>query len=322
MRTPANASERALLDPHQPQHFLVERERASDGKIVSVATIFLTNRECQWRCLYCDLWKNTLTTKVPPGAIPAQIAAALAHLAPATFTQVKLYNAGSFFDKMAIRPLEFDAIAAQVVRFERIIVECHPALVEHPVVDFKKSLQRAGCGNAPQLEVAMGLEIANDGILRKLNKLMTLEMFARAAKFLQTRDVAVRAFIMIKPPFVRDESSALAFAQQSIDFAFEHGVEVISLIPTRFGSVALQRLAERDEFSPPKLSTLEKALDYGVNLRRGRVFADLWDIEKFSDCPACFASRRNRLNEINLHQTSLPQIVCDVCRSGCQGWSL
>src|SRR3989441_5830828 len=71
-------SQRNPVDPQRPHAFLVEKERAESGEIVSVATIFLTNRECPWRCLMCDLWRNTLTGAVPVGAIPAQIDYALA----------------------------------------------------------------------------------------------------------------------------------------------------------------------------------------------------------------------------------------------------
>src|SRR5438094_3417491 len=73
-------SQRNPVDPRRPHAFLVEEECAESGEIVSVATIFLTNRECPWRCLMCDLWKNTLTETVPVGAIPAQIDYALAEL--------------------------------------------------------------------------------------------------------------------------------------------------------------------------------------------------------------------------------------------------
>src|SRR5881409_3950727 len=69
---------RRALDPARPFAFFSERERAESGEVVSVATVFLTNRECPWRCLMCDLWKNTLTETVPVGAIPAQIDYALA----------------------------------------------------------------------------------------------------------------------------------------------------------------------------------------------------------------------------------------------------
>src|SRR6266705_6696430 len=90
---------RNKLDPQQPHAFFVEQERADSGEVVDVAAIFLTNRECPWRCLMCDLWRNTLAETLPPGAIPAQIDDALAQLPAAR--QIKLYNSGSFFDPNA-----------------------------------------------------------------------------------------------------------------------------------------------------------------------------------------------------------------------------
>src|SRR5712692_3931595 len=84
------------LDPWQPHAYLVEPERSGAGELVDVATLFLTNRECPYRCLMCDLWKNTLDERVPAGAIPAQIRFASEHLPPARW--IKLYNSGSFFD--------------------------------------------------------------------------------------------------------------------------------------------------------------------------------------------------------------------------------
>ena len=68
---------RNTVDPRRPQAAIVETERSESGAIVAVTTVFLTNRECPWRCLMCDLWKNTLTESVPPGTIPAQLDEAL-----------------------------------------------------------------------------------------------------------------------------------------------------------------------------------------------------------------------------------------------------
>ena len=81
------------LDPYVPYAYFVEEECAAGGEPVPVATLFLTNRECPFRCLMCDLWRNTLPATVPAGAIPAQIDHALRALAPAR--QLKLYNSGS-----------------------------------------------------------------------------------------------------------------------------------------------------------------------------------------------------------------------------------
>ncbi|MBI3417864.1 MAG: radical SAM protein [Verrucomicrobia bacterium] len=306
----AKRGPRESLDPRRPHAFLLEEERAESGDIISVATIFLTNRECLWRCLMCDLWKHTLRETVPPGAIPEQIEFALEQLcaqAPAEVVtrHIKLYNSGSFFDPRAIPPADHPAIAEQIRSFERVIVECHPSLVNDSCLRFRNQL-------AGQLEVAMGLETAHPGVLAKLNKRMTLQQFSHAAKFLRANRIALRVFVLVKPPFL-DEAEALDWARRSIDFAFDCGASVVSLIPTRFGNGALEALAALGEFSPPKLAALEAALAYGIDLRRGRVFADTWDLEKFSDCPRCFAPREARLREMNLRQIKLPPIVCTAC---------
>lgn len=291
------------VEARRPHAFLLEEERAESGEVVPVATIFLTNRECPWRCLYCDLWKNTLTESVPSGAIPEQIDFALAGLSAAR--QVKLYNSGSFFDPRAIPREDFPAIAARVKAFERVIVECHPALVNDSAPRFRDLL-------GGRLEVAMGLETAHPETLGKLNKRMTLDQFAQAAAFLKKNQIALRVFILVKPPFL-DEAEALHWAKRSLDFAFDCDAGVASLLPTRLGNGALEALAARGEFSPPKLSTLEATHDYGVSLRRGRAFADVWDLEKFSQCRACFEPRAARLREMNLRQIPLPAVECLQC---------
>ncbi len=370
------------LDPFKPHAFLLEEERAESGEIVSVATIFLTNRECPWRCLMCDLWKNTLAETVRAGAIPAQIDHALARLVAADVSprrastgscrvltnaatrQIKLYNSGSFFDPRAIPPEDHEAIARRVAVFERVIVECHPALVGEPALRFRDlveearawdgkppsvlnvsmgsgtaltpalSLRRGRIGASAQpltpfpvepcpakagadglgtkLELAMGLETAHPEVLEKLNKRMTLDQFRRAAEFLRRNGIALRVFVLVRPPFLH-EVEALDWAGRSVDFAFDCGATVVSLVPTRFGNGALEELAGRGQFSPPKLPTLEAALEYGIGLKRGRVFVDLWDLEKFSDCPACVEQRRRRLHEMNLRQMVLRRVICERC---------
>ena len=291
------------VDAGRPHAYLVEPERAQNGLIEDVATLFLTNRECPFRCLMCDLWKYTTDERVSDGAISAQIEWALGRLPPVR--HVKLYNAGSFFDARAIPSGDLPRIAGQLANLETVIVECHPRLVGRSCLAFQESLR-------PALQVAMGLETVHPGVLPRLNKRMTLDDFEQAVKLLKKHAIEVRAFILLRPPYL-DESEGLLWAKRSIDFAFALGVECCVVIPTRTGNGAMEQLQERGLFTRPRLRSLEEAVEYGIGLRAGRVFADLWDIQKFLNCVDCDARRAERLRTMNLTQSVAPSVVCE-CR--------
>jgi hypothetical protein len=292
-------------NPWRPYSYWVEKERTPDGRIEDVATIFLTNRECPFRCLMCDLWKNTTDDRVPGGAIPAQIRWALDRLAPAR--NIKLYNSGSFFDAQAIPPADFPQIAKLLESFKTVIVESHPRLVDKRCPDWRDLLQ-------PRLQVAMGLETVHPDVFKRLNKRMTLKDFERATQYLTQNGILVRAFVLLRPPFL-DEREGRKWAKRSIDFAFNVGVECCVIIPTRGGNGAMARLQERGLFSSPRIESLEEVLEYGIRLKRGRVFADLWDIEKFASCAICSSKRIQRMRRMNLTQMIAPLIHCDCNRN-------
>ncbi len=291
----------------------------------------------------CDLWKNTLQYSVPPGAIPAQIEYALDRVS-ASPEQIKLYNSGSFFDTAAIPVEDYPQIAEKVSFAERVIVESHPQLVGERTIAFRDHLigaqssssarhypsgegvrQRELC--APQLEVAMGLETVHPDILPRLNKKLDSDDFLFAASMLYHFGITLRVFVLIKPPFMH-ESLAVEWAIKSAEFAFVCCLaSVVSLIPTRAGNGAMERLIETYEFAPPCLYTVENALKECLarfcaspgssaseaRLQR-RVFVDTWNLEQFSTCPHCFEQRRLRLCQMNLTQEILPGISCSFCK--------
>ena len=268
--------------------------------MVETATVFLTNKECPFQCLMCDLWKNTLDVSVQPGDIPAQLDYALARLPEAA--QIKLYNSGNFFDHKAIPPVDYLPIAKRLHGFDRIIVENHPKLCTNECVWFNDMLDGT-------LEVAMGLETAHPGVLQRLTKSMTLEDFERATTFLLTYGIDVRAFILLKPPFM-DEQEGIEWALRSIEYAFGLGVQCCAVIPTRPGNAPLDQLMEQGEFSRPSIRSMEHVLEAGISMNKGRVFMDLWDAAQFYDCPECGPLRQERLHRMNLSQQIEPTTSC------------
>lgn len=288
------------LDPWKPYAYLVELERMASGRVEDVATIFLTNKECPFRCTMCDLWKYTLDERSPIGAIPAQIDHALERLPAAK--HIKLYNAGSFFDAQAIPLEDHAAIAARVSHFETVIVENHPRLTDERCVRFRDLL-------GTRLEVAVGLETIHPDILPRLNKRMTVEDFDRAASLLREHDIDVRAFILLKAPGL-DERDGIKWAVKSMEHAFAVGVGCCSVIPTRAGNGFMDHLQSLGEFASPTICSMEEVLERGIALAHGRVFIDLWDAEKFCDCPTCGPARMERLRRMNLSQQVGPSVAC------------
>lgn len=296
---------REPVTPDRPYAFLVEPEVTARGDVEDVATVFLTNRECPFRCLMCDLWKHTTLRTVPIGAIPRQIDHALLQLPPAR--HIKLYNSGNFFDHRAIPPADYAAIADRVRSFRTVVVENHPRLGGDDIERFRDLIDG-------QLEVAMGLETVHPETLASLNKRMTVEDFDRAVEFLLRAGVAVRAFVLLNPPGM-DASAGASWAVRSVDHALARGVGCCSVIPTRSGNGVVDRLATMGLFTRPTLPMLESTFDAALSLAGGggRVFADLWDMERLADCPRCVDRRVARLRRMNLGQVVEPPIDCG-CR--------
>jgi radical SAM enzyme (TIGR01210 family) len=292
------------LDTGKPYAWLVEKELTRKGNIEDVAVVFLTNRECPFHCLMCDLWKNTTDEILPEGVIQEQITHALRQL-PAV-KHIKLYNSGSFFDPGAIPVKDYKGIADLLKGFETVIVESHPRFIDKKCLNFRDLLK-------PELEIAIGLETINPVVLGFINKRMTTENYREAVGFLSANGIRSRAFILLKPPFMT-EPEGILWAGRSVDFAFDCGADCCTIIPVRAGNGAMEQLTSSGHFSPPRINSLEKALESGIRLGKGRVFADLWDLKLFSDCEKCFDDRHKRLIEMN-HTQIIPGDLKCTCNS-------
>jgi hypothetical protein len=298
-------SQKNKVDPYIPYHFLHEREPGLSGNIETVNTLFLTGRECVYKCLMCDLWKNTLNEPAPLGAITSQIDYALERLPAAD--AIKLYNNGNFFDTKAISPREYPSIISRLAQYKRVVVENHPKLCGKHCLEFNDQL-------GGRLEIAMGLETIHPDVLPRLNKQLTPDDFKKAAVFLKEHDIDIRTFVLLNPPYLTDPRESITWTLKSIQFAFDSGAARCSCIPVRPGNGVMELLQKEDHYIPPSLSMLEEVFESALLLRQGQVFVDTWDIGFLSSCPVCFEARKDRLEKMNLIQEILPSIHC-TCNS-------
>jgi archaeosine synthase beta-subunit len=287
------------VDPSRPYAFFQEAERSREGIIESVATVFLTNRECPFSCVMCDLWKHTLRDVISAGMIPRQIEHALANLQPCD--SIKLYNSGNFFDPQAIPFADHDRIASIVRGFRTVVVENHPKLCRDICSEFAERISPA------RLEVAIGLETSHQPTLRWLNKGMELADFEKAVHKLLDAKISTRVFVMLGFPGMSREES-VERALQTIEYAASLGVDCFSVIPTRSTMPAFEREEKMGRFLAPTGRMLELVADQGIALNKGRVFVDLWDAESLFRDDTRGLERIARLHEMNLTQQVLPAI--------------
>jgi len=296
---------RSPVDPARPYACFVEREHSRDRVVEDVAAIFLTNKECPFRCVFCDLWQKTLPDRVADGLVAGQVEWALKNL-PET-SHVKLYNAGSFFDPEAIPSADLPRIAELLAGKRSAIVECHPRFVDDRCVSFAKAI-------APvKLEIAIGLETVDPELLPRIKPSMSLYDFKKAARFLTRNGIELRAFILLGPPghFGRERTD---WARRSIDYAFSMGVECCVVIPVRPGNGIVDALDAQGLYSRTNLAELQSVVEYGIQSGRGRVFADLWDVERIAGCPHCSGARTAALEQTNLTQRPSAALDCSCIR--------
>jgi hypothetical protein len=125
--------------------------------------------------------------------------------------------------------------------------------------------------------------------------------------------MALRTFVLLQPPFIPVDES-VEWAKRSVGFSQDCGAAVTVLIPTRTGNGAMDHLSAIGKFIEPTLDQLEDATDYSVGQEHGRVFADLWNLERFSSCLTCFPARRDRLAKQNDTQQVRARVICPSCR--------
>lgn len=275
--------------------FITDMEPDAEGVPKPATTVFLIGKECPFRCLMCDLWKNTVETPSPPGALIAQLQSILPQIQHRH--TIKLYNASNFFDPQAVPRSERNELARLVKEFELVVVENHPKLMSSQVVEFASQL-------SGQLQVAMGLETADETILAWLNKQMTLRDYDRACGFLLENGISIRTFILLPAPGVKGDE-VVAHTVASVRHALDCGSHVTSLIPLRAGNGIMDWLMDQNVVQLPTLNLVADTFAASIKLPRKkeqRVLLDLWNLAALAGEGVDPVSICNQLEQMNLKQ--------------------
>ena len=288
----------------------MEVERGPAG-LERAVTVFLAGAECPFTCAFCDLWRWTLDggSPTPAGALPIQLARALQDIESPLPQRLKLYNAGNFFDRRAVPQQDVPRLAELTRPFAAVTVESHASTIGPLTLELKGLL-------SGRLEVAIGLETIHPIGIEHLNKRLDLSRFDRAAEFLGSHDVDLRAFVLLGTPHVPAEA-AIEWTVRSVEYAAARGAKRIAIIPVRGGNGELERLQALGHFVPPTLAQLECALERCLAIDSAVVVADVWDIERLPGCESCRPQRVARIQAMNLsprpQSPSPPQVPCSLC---------
>ncbi len=228
----------------KPVAVWVEKERLN-GDIVRCLTIILRSRGCYWnRCLMCGYKKDT-SKDVTLKDLIDQFNFALKRANGVDV--VKIFTSGSFFDSKEIpkefRSFVYDALTGKI---KKLIVESRPEFINEEIAEELSSLEF-------ETEVGIGLETADDFIREHcINKGFSFEDFKRSAKILKSHGVRVKAYLLLKPPFL-SEGEAIRDAIRSIK-AVKGLADVVSINPTNVQSgTYVEKLWFRGLYRPPWL---------------------------------------------------------------------
>jgi radical SAM enzyme (TIGR01210 family) len=183
---------------------------------------------------------------------------------------IKIYTSGSFLDSNEVPTEARVQILAEIARDNRVqevVLESRPEYVNKQVLtEIRTALEDR------TVELGMGLESSSD-IVRSvcINKNFNLSSFKKSIEIGKKYNIGVRAYVLLKPPFI-SEQSALLDAQKTVSDAIALGVTTISLNPVNVQRDTLvERLWEKGRYRPPWLWSVVEVLKYASEVAQNQI---------------------------------------------------
>jgi hypothetical protein len=228
-----------------------------DGRATVAQVVVMNSVGCIYEkgagCSMCGYYTETLAKRPAPAAYIRQIERVV-ELAPEGAEVLKIYTSGSFLDEREVQAEAQRAIVDLAAkRYRRLLVESRPEFVTD---DRVKPL----LGRGVELEVAFGLETANDRVLNEtVNKGNTAQENREGALRARALGARVKSYLLLKPPFLT-EDEALEDCVASAVYASAFS-DTVSVNPVNIHRGTLvERLFFDGAYRPPWLWTVAEVM--------------------------------------------------------------
>ncbi|MBC7128525.1 MAG: archaeosine biosynthesis radical SAM protein RaSEA [Thermoplasmatales archaeon] len=281
-----------------------------NNKIVDSFAFILHTSGCAWAkqggCTMCGYFKESYD--VSEEEIIEQINFVFANYSGEEV--VKIYTSGSFLDENEL-PVEMqNYIINKFDRASKIVIESRPEFIEN-LENLKQK----------NIEVAMGLESANDKVLEySINKGFKFEEWKKAAEKVKEYGKSLRAYILIKPPFLTDED-AIKDAIYSVE-KIKDIADIISFNPVAIHSKTLLELLWRKNiYRPPWLWSVAEIIKESKEIYDGIIRCDIvagGTPRGAHNCGVCDEAFLREIKNFSLNQ-KMEEVECD-CREEWLDW--
>jgi len=228
------------------------------GKIGNARSIILPTQGCYYDKCYMCSYKSSCPEKTPHDIVDI-----FKQELCEGYDKIKIFTSGSFFDTTELSLKQQIGIVSLAAKqgIKELTVESRPEFITSEVLkSFKDVLGEV------VFEIAIGLESANNDVLKYcVNKGFTFEAFEKKANTLVSNDCLVKAYLLLKPPFLTEYE---AFMDVIISARkIESLCDTISINPVSIhkGSI-VEQLWLRNSYRPPYLWTLVECLNELMDL--------------------------------------------------------
>lgn len=259
-----------------------------DSRIVHALNVIIPTRGCSWN--HCYMCSYSQDAQPPQGFIPE-----FTQLMKKEFEKIKIFTSGSFLDKKelpeSVRNHILDIVKEKNVK--EITVETRPEYAKEAVAvqSYVRDIS---------LEVAIGLESANDRVLKYcINKGFTYKDFEKAVNLLD--GIKIKAYLLIKPPFLT-EYEGIEDAVRSAK-TIEGSVDVISFNPVVIHRKTLLEYFWRSRtYTPPWMWSVVEVLNRTRNVKPHIIChpVAVGKVRGIKNCKKCTVELAQKIQEYSL----------------------